>query len=266
MAYELASDTYYGQGVVTLGTIVSSSERELTYDVWIGGHVYLDVPRWCRDAVLVSDGERDEVLAYVVDESLGGLDWYCCAHRCCARISWGGRWPYQFRSCNSSRLPSSSSSTYTHPLGRSFVCWDEWGRRYFDGIFVVFIDESGNLSCQRGDVHVRETNSGHFGMWRVGRSDKYGCDGCWYRDRIGGVVSMAVLHGTIASITVSSIWLVVWVTGIIPAVRRARLRSSIRIRVARSCSCLHAMAVLIPSEGSEGSRISKDTCGFGKFD
>ena len=135
-----------------------------------------------------------------------------------------------------------------------------------DGIFVVFIDESGNLSCQRGDVRVCETNSGHLGMWCVGRSDKYGCDGCWYRDRIWGVVSMAVLHGTIASIAVSSIWLVVWVTGIIPVARLARLRSSILRRAARSCSCLHVMAVLIPSEGSEGSRMSKDARGFGKFD
>ena len=226
----------------------------------------LHVSRYRRNAVLVSDGERHKVLAYVVDESFGRLDGHRCASCRCACISRGGRWPYRFGSRNSSRLPSSSSSTYTHPLGRAFVCWDEWWWRYFDGIFMVFIDESGNLSCQRGDVRVRETNSGHFGTWRVGRSDKYGCAGCWYRDRIGGVVSVAVLHGTIASIAVSSIWLVVWVTGIIPAARRARLRSSILSRAARSCSCLHAMAVLIPSEGSEGSRISKDARGLGKFD
>ena len=211
-----------------LGAIVSSGERESTYDVRISGHMYLDVPCWCWDAVLVGDGERDKVLAYVVDESLGGLNRYCCASCHCACISWGGRWLYRFGSRNSSRLPSSSSSTYTHPLGRSFVCWDEWGCQYFDGIFVVFIDKSGNLSCQRGDVRMRETNSGHFGMWCVGRSDKYGFDGCWYQDWIGGVVSVAVLHGTIASIAVSSIWLVVWVTGIIPAARRARLHLSIR--------------------------------------
>ena len=253
-------------GGMELGLIVSAGNRESTYDVWISGHVYLNVPRWCRDTMFVGDGEWNEVFAYVVDESFGGLDWYHCASCRCARISWGGRWPYRFGSRNSSRLSASSSSTYAHPLGRPFVCWDEWGCQYFDGIFVVFIDESGNLSCQRGDVHVREANSGHFGRWRVGRSDKYGCDGCWYRDRIGGVVSMAVLHGTIASIAVSSIWLVVWVTGIIPAARLARLRSSIRNRAARSCSCLHAMAVLIPSEGSEGSRMSKDARGFGKFD
>ena len=245
-----------------LGSIVSAVKRELTYDVRISGHVHLNVPRWCRDTVFIGDGERDEVLAYVVDESLGGLDRYCCASCCCTRISWGGRWPYRFGSRNSSRLPSSSSLTYAHPLGRPFVCWDEWGCRYFNGIFVVFVNESGNLSCQRGDVRVRETNSGHFGMWCFGRSDKYGCDGCWYRDRIGGVVSMAVLQGTITSIAVSSIWLVVWVTGII----LARLRSSILNRAACSCSCLHAMAVLIPSEGSEGSRMSKDARGFGKFD
>ena len=254
------------RGGMELGAIVSSVERESTYDVRISGHMYLDVPHWCWDAMLVSDGERDEVLAYVVDEALGGLNWYCCASRCCTHISWGGRWPYRFRSRNSSRLPSSSSAMYTHPLGRSFICWDEWGCRYFDGIFVVFIDESGNLSCQRGDVRVRETNSGHFGMWCVGRSDKYGCDGCWYRDQIGGVVSVAVLHGTIALIAVSSIWLVVWVTGIILAARRVRLCSSILNRAACSCSCLHAMAVLTPSEGSEGSRISKDARGFSKFD
>ena len=249
-----------------LGSVVSAGKRESTYDVRISGHMYLNVPCGRRDAVFVGDSERNEVFAYVVDESFGGFDWYRCARCRCSRISRGGRWPYRFGSRNSSRLPSSSSSTYAHPLGRPFVCWDEWGRRYFDGIFVVFIDESGNLSCQRGDVRVCETNSGHFGMWRVGRSDKYGCERCWYRDRIGGVVSMAVLHGPIASIAVSSIWLVVWVTGIIPAARLARLRSSILNRAARSCSCLHAMAILIPREGSEGSRMSKDARGFGRFD
>ena len=249
-----------------LGSVVSAGKRESTYDVRISGHVNLNVPRWRRDAMFVGNGEWDEVLAYVVDESFGGFDWYHCASRCCVRISWGGRWPYRLGSRNASRLSSSSSSTYTHPLGRPFVCGDEWGRRYFDGIFVVFVDESGNLSCQRGDVRVCETNSGHLGMWRAGRLDKYGCNGCWYRYWIRGVVSMAVLHGTIASIAVSSIWLVVWVTGIIPAARLARLRSSILNRAARSCSCLHAMAVLIPSEGSEGSRMSKDARGFCKFD
>ena len=254
-----------GSGV-ELSTIISTSEGESAYDVRISGHVDLDESCQSWDSVLIGDGEWDEVFAYVVDESLGGLDWYCCASRCCACISWGGRWPYRFGSRNSLRLPSSSSSTYTHPLGRPFVCWDEWGCRYFDGIFMVFIDESGNLSRQRGDVRVCETNSGHFCMWRVGRSDKYRCDGCWYRDRIGGVVSVAVLHGTVASIAVSSIWLVVWVTGIIPALRLARLCLSILNRAASSCSCLHAMAVLIPSEGSEGSRMSKDARGFGKFD
>ena len=131
---------------------------------------------------------------------------------------------------------------------------------------MVFIDESGNLSCQRGDVRVRKANSGHLSMWRVGGSDKYRCDRCWYRDRIGGVVSVAVLHGTIASIAVSSIWLVVWVTGIIPVARLAWLCLSILDRAASSCSCCHAMAVLIPSEGSKGLRMSKDAHGFGKFD
>ena len=77
---------------------------------------------------------------------------------------------------------------------------------------------------------------------------------------------MAVLHGTIASIAVLSIWLIVWVTGIIPAARLVQLHSSILNRAASSCSCLHAMAVLIPSEGSEGLQMSKDACGFGKFD
>ena len=249
-----------------LGAIVSTGERKSTYDVRISGHVNLDEPCWGWDAVLVGDGEGDEVVPDVVDESLGWFERYCCASSHCTRISWGGRWPYRFGLHNSSCLPSSSSSAYAHPLGRPFICWDERGCRYFDGIFVVFIDESGNLSCQHGDVRKREMNSGHFGMWCVGRLHKYGCDGCWYQDRIGGVVSMAVLHGAIASIAVSSIWLVVWVTGIIPAARLARLRSSILSWVACNCSCLHTMAVLIPSEGSEGSWKSKDACGFGKFD
>ena len=48
-------------GGVELGTIVSSSECESTYDVWISGHMYLDVPHWCWDAMFVSDGEWNEV-------------------------------------------------------------------------------------------------------------------------------------------------------------------------------------------------------------
>ena len=74
--------------------IVSASERKSTYDVRISGHMYLDVPRRRRDAMFIGDGEWDEVFAYVVDESFGGFDWYRCASRCCACISWGGRWPY----------------------------------------------------------------------------------------------------------------------------------------------------------------------------
>ena len=246
---------------VKLGAIISASEGESAYDVWISGHVDLDEPCWGWDPVLVGDGEWDEVFSDIVDESLRQLDGYCCVS-----ISRGGRRPYRLGLRNSSRLPASSSSAYTHPLGRPFIRWDERGCRYFDGIFVVFIDKSGNLSCQHGDVCVCEVNSGHLLMWHTGRSDKYGCNGCWYWYQVRSVVSMAVLHGAIASIAVSSIWLVVRVTGIIPAARLARLRSSILNRAARSCSCLHAMAVLIPSEGSEGSRMSKDTRGFGKFD
>ena len=81
-------------GGMEFSAIVSAIKRKATYDVRISGHVYLNVPRWRRDAVFVSDGEGNEVFAYVVDESFGGFDWYCCASRCCARISWGGRWPY----------------------------------------------------------------------------------------------------------------------------------------------------------------------------
>ena len=188
--------------------IVSAGEGELTYGIWISGHVHLDEPRRGWDSMFVGDGEGDEVLPDVVDKSLRWFDRDDCASCSCVSVSWGGRWPYQFRSRNSSRFPS-LSSTYAHSLGRPFICWDERGCRYFDGIFVVFIDKSGNLSCQCDNVHVHEANSGHLLMWHVGGSDKYGCDGCWYQDRIGGFVSVAVLHGTIASITVSSIWLIV---------------------------------------------------------
>ena len=249
-----------------LSVIVSAVESESTYDVQNSSHVDLDEPRWSQDSVFVGDGKGDEVPANVVDKSLGWFEGHDRTSCCCTSISWGGRWPYRFGSHNSSHLPASSSSAYTHPLGRPFICWDERGCRYFDGIFVVFIDESGNLSCQRGNVHMCEANSGHLSMWRVGGSDKYGCDRCWYQDRIGGVMSVAVLHGTIASIAVSNIWLVVWVTGIIPAARLVWLRSSILDRAASSCSCHHAMAVLIPSEGSKGSWMSKDARSFGKFD
>ena len=194
---------------VKLGMIVSAGEGELTYDIWISGHVHLDEPRRGWDSMFIGDGEGDEVLPDVVDKSLRWFDRDDCTSCSRASVSWGGRWPYQFRSRNSSCFPSSLSLTYAHSLRRPFIRWDERGCRYFDGIFVVFIDKSGNLSCQCGNVHVHEANSGHLSMWHVGGSDKYGCDGCWYQDRIGGFMSVAVLHGTITSITVSSIWLIV---------------------------------------------------------
>ena len=188
---------------VKLAPIVRAVCGESSYDVRVTGHVNFDVAGWCWASEAVGDGEgyrlvplvdlkilrdedrrllsallsacgivarwyavlaKNEVSSYVVDEALGGLDWSCCARCRCACISRGGRWPYRFGSRNSSRLPSSSSSTYTHPLGRALVGRDECWRRYFDGIFVVFVDEAGNLSRQRGDVRVLETNSGHVGM------------------------------------------------------------------------------------------------------
>ena len=202
-----------------LGAVVSAGESESSYDIWIRGHVDLDEPGWSRDSVFVGDGEWDEVFPDIVDESLGWFEGCCCAWCRCTSVSREGRWLYRFRLRNSSCLSSSSSSAYTHPLRRPFIRWDERGCRYFNGIFVVFIDKSGNLSCQRGDVCMHEANLGHFSMWHVGRSDKYRCAGCWYRDWSWGFVSMAIFHGTIASIAVSSIWLIVWVTGIIPALR-----------------------------------------------
>ena len=59
---------------VKLGSVVSAVECESTYDVRVRGHVYLNEPRWSRDAMLVSDGEGNEVLSYVVDEPLRGFD------------------------------------------------------------------------------------------------------------------------------------------------------------------------------------------------
>ena len=79
-------------------------------------------------------------------------------------------------------------------------------------------------------------------------------------------MSVAVLHGSVTSSAVSIIRLVVRVTGIILAVRLTQFHLSIRCCAAMSCSQRHAMAVCMPSEGSEGSRMSKDTRGFGKFD
>ena len=48
---------------VKLGTVISAGECKATYDVRISGHVYLNVPRWGRDAMLVGDGEGDEILS-----------------------------------------------------------------------------------------------------------------------------------------------------------------------------------------------------------
>ena len=199
--------------------IVSAGESELTYNVWISGHADLDELHRSWNSMFIGDGEGDKVLPNVVDEPFRRFNGPDCASCCCASVSQGGRWPYRFGSCNSVCLPSSSSLVYTHPLGRPFIRWDERGCRNFDGIFVIFVNESGNLSCQCSNVRVHEANLGHFLMWRVGRSDKYRCVRCWYWDWIGGVVSMAILHGAVALSTVSSIWLIVWVTGIIPALR-----------------------------------------------
>ena len=252
---------------VELAAIVSASEHEVAYDVWVSCHVDLDEPGGCWHSVFVGDGEGNEVLSDVVDESLGWFDWHHCLCCRCVCVSQGGRWPYQFGSRNSPCLPSASSLTYAHPLGRPFIRWDERGCQYFNGIIVVFVNESGNLSCQHSNVCMCETNSGHFSMlWCGWGSDKYGCDWCWYRDWIGGVVSVAILHGPITLSAVSIIWLVVWVTGIIPAACLTWFRLSIHCLAVMSCSQCHAMAICMPSEGSEGSRMSKDTHGFGKFD
>ena len=252
-----------------LSAIVSASECEFAYHVWISRYVDLDEVGRCGDPMLICDGEGDKIGPDVVDESLGGggVDRCHCPGCCCMCVSRGGRWLYQFGLHNSSRLPSLASLMYAHPLGRPFIRWDERGCWYFNGIFVVFVNESGNLSCQHGDVHMHEVNSGHFSVWWRGwGSDKYRCEWCRYRDGIRGVMSVTVFHGSVALSTVSIIWLVVWVTGIIPVVHLVRFHLSICCRVVRSCSLHHARAVCMLSEGSEGSRMSKDTCGFSKFD
>ena len=46
---------------VKLGTVVSAVGCESTYNVRISGHMYLNEPRRCRDAVLVGDGEGNEI-------------------------------------------------------------------------------------------------------------------------------------------------------------------------------------------------------------
>ena len=248
-----------------LGAIVSTSERESTYYVRVSHHVDLDEPCRRQDSMFIGDGEGDKIRPDVVDEPFWWVEWHHRLRCCCMCVSRGGRWPYQLGLCNSSCLPSSSSSLYSHPLGRPFICWDERGCWYFDSIFVVFINELGNLSCQCCNVRMHEANSGHFSMWCVWGSDKYGCEWCRYREWIGGVVSVTVLHGSVASVAVSIIQLVVWVTGIIPAACLTWFLSSMCCQVVRSCSLCHAMAICIPSEGSEGSRMSKDTHSFGKF-
>ena len=78
-------------------------------------------------------------------------------------------------------------------------------------------------------------------------------------------MSVAILHGAVTLSAVSSIWLIVWVMGIILVACLTWFLSSICCRAARSCSLCHAMAVCIPSEGSKGSQMSKDARGFGKF-
>ena len=197
---------------VKLGVIVSTVKCESTYHVWISSHVDLDEPCWGRDSMFIGDGEGDKIVSDVVDESLG---WFNQSNRtscCCVSVSRGGKWLYRFGSHNSSCLSSSLSLTYVHPLGRPFIRWDERGCQYFDGIFVVFIDKSGNLSCQCGNVHMCEVNSGHFSVyWHGWGLDKYGCDWCWYWDGIGGFVSVAILHGSVALTAVSIIWLVVMI-------------------------------------------------------
>ena len=77
-----------------LGTVVSASERKLTYYVRISCHVDLNVAGRCRDSMFIGDGKGDKVHPNVVDKSLRGFDWYPCLGCCCTCVSRGGRWLY----------------------------------------------------------------------------------------------------------------------------------------------------------------------------
>lgn len=111
--------------------------------------------------ILVSDGEGYEVVPDVVDEPFRGLEGLHSSCWCCMCVrEWLRCW-YWVRSSNPSDLTSASSSTYTHPLGRSFVGGVEWWLWYFNDIFIVFSNKAGNLSCQHCCFCVRSTNLGH---------------------------------------------------------------------------------------------------------
>ena len=145
---------------VLLAPVVRAVGGEASYDVWVIGHVDLDVPGWRGVTELVSDSEGNrlvplvdlKILRYEDRHWLSMLPSTCCVVAGQSRSSIAG-------SSSDSCLTSSTSSSYLHPLGRV-------GRRYCFDIFIILLDGRGQLIDQRDGIFTREAKSCQVGSER----------------------------------------------------------------------------------------------------
>ena len=79
-------------------------------------------------------------------------------------------------------------------------------------------------------------------------------------------MSMAVLQWSMALRALSIVKEEVIITETFPIVCLSLFFWFIHCQATSICSRCHSIAILMPSEGSVRSRISKDTFGLGKFD
>ena len=114
----------------------------------------------CWASELVADGEGNHLVPLIDLEIDRRLDWCSLT----SPISMGhcgviAEWARQsdIGSINTSCFTSPSMSSYTHPLGRV-------GRQYLLGIFIVFLDGTGQLINQCDSVCMCEVKSRQVGM------------------------------------------------------------------------------------------------------
>ena len=122
--------------------------------------MHLDVPRRDFTSLAVGDVKRDEGSPPVVFKSRG-----CRRRRARGALIVGAR-DVDGSDVSGGVDPSAlTSSSYTHPLGSV-------GRRKRIGIFVVFLDESGQSIDQPCGFRTVEVNVDHASRLYGSRSDR----------------------------------------------------------------------------------------------
>ena len=141
--------------------------------MWIVSvHVDLDIPRWDFPSLAVGDVEGDVGSSSVMFKARG-----CRRQRAplvvrcgstCVRgevvVSDDGGDRVDGPALSSAK-PSLGSSSYTHPLGNV-------GRRKCSGIFIIFLDETGQSIDQCCSFCTVEVNVDHVPGWCGSRSDR----------------------------------------------------------------------------------------------